>query len=58
MNQLSELRVCVSVIQNQITKQNTDPSELSSKMNEYDRSINHYSDMCDNIVRTSADSDS
>ena len=27
-------------------------------MNEYDRSINHYSDICDDIVRTSADSDS
>ena len=55
MNQISELRTCVSNNQNQITKQSTDLSELSAKMNEYDRSINHYSD---NIVRTSADSDS
>ena len=31
MNQLSELRACVSVTQNQITKQSTDLSELSAK---------------------------
>ena len=58
MNRLSEIRACVSVTQNQITKQNTDLSELSAKTNEYDRSINHYSDICDDIVCTSADSDS
>ena len=51
VNQLSELRACVSITQNQITKQNT---ELSAKMNEYDRSINHYCDICDDIVRTSS----
>ena len=58
MNQLSELRTCVSDTQNQLTKQSTHLSDLSAKMNEYDRSINHYSDICDDIVRTSADSDS
>ena len=58
MNQLSELRACVSNNQNQLTKQSSDLSELRAKMNEYDRSINHYSDICDDIVRTSADSDS
>ena len=58
MNQLSELRARVSVTQNQITKR-PDLSELSAKTNEYDRSINHYSDIiCDDIVCTSADSDS
>ena len=58
MNQLSELRTCVSNNQNQLTKQSAHLSELNAKMNEYDRSINHYSDICDDIVRTSADGDS
>ena len=58
MTQLSELRKCVSNYQNQLTKQSSDLSELNAKMNEYDKSINHYSDICDDIVRTSADSDS
>ena len=58
MNQLSELRTCVSNNQNQLTKQSSHLSELNAKMNEYDWSINHYSDICDDIVRTSADGDS
>ena len=48
----------VSFTQNQITNHYTDLLELSAKMSEYDKSINHYSDICDDIVRTSADSDS
>ena len=58
MKQLSELRTRVSNNENQLTKQSSDLSELNAKMNEYDKSINHYTYICDDIVRTSADSDS
>ncbi|MEW8542144.1 MAG: hypothetical protein AB2693_01300 [Candidatus Thiodiazotropha sp.] len=58
LTQISELRESVTQTQIHITKLDTDLSNTKSKIYDCDKSVNFYSNLCDKIVSTSAETDS
>ena len=58
MSQVQEIRKSLNTNQSRVAKLDAEVSTVLSKINEYDTSIQNYSDICSSIVRTSAESNS
>ena len=58
LTQIHEIKQTLSTTQAHVHKLDQTVSKISSKIEQYDTSILHYSDICDSIVRSSAESNS
>lgn len=56
MFQLQDIKKSLNINQTNVARLDADVSNMRLKINEYDTSIQNYSDICDSVVRTSAES--
>lgn len=55
MSHVGDLKQTISQTHVQVAKLDDDVTHMKRQMSDYDKSINTYSDLCDNIVKTSAE---